>query len=306
MCFVCLEHDNRGENVRRVSFKPGSNKIKKNRNFEMALKHLNDGDVDMSGNSTGRNPGNRNNFRGRGRRDGRVNSPVPRQNYPARKLLPTNAPWYQVTIPYGQKHDKSVLLGVLIKAMSPDIFIPHFYNIVGNAAIFFVDDFDMAEKLHMLDKKIQMTDGFKLLLKVKAGSPSVAINEDLLEKMKQAMAGRYNPVNKALDLTKFHADPGNTLISLLFFNITHIYVYIFFCLILALVDVFCALFRPSIFLAAINIISENIPDLVALNLNDNKIQVLDHFKILHEKLPHLKILYLAKNRVRSLSSKSNI
>lgn len=68
-------------------------------------------------------------------------------------------------------------------------------------------------------------------------------------------------------------------------------------LISELTDIFCALFRPIVMLAAIDIIAENIPDLEALNLNDNKLHGIEHLKILCTKFKNLKILYLGDNRV---------
>lgn len=65
-----------------------------------------------------------------------------------------------------------------------------------------------------------------------------------------------------------------------------------------LVDIFCALFRPVIMLEAISIISENIPDIEALNLNDNKLHSLEHLKALGNSFKNLKILYMGDNRVR--------
>lgn len=52
-----------------------------------------------------------------------------------------------------------------------------------------------------------------------------------------------------------------------------------------------------IMLAAIDIIAENIPDLEALNLNDNKLHGIEHLKILSSKFKNLKILYMGDNRV---------
>lgn len=57
--------------------------------------------------------------------------------------------------------------------------------------------------------------------------------------------------------------------------------------------------------AAIDVISENIPDLEALNLNDNKLNLLDHLKVLRSKLPLLKILYLGNNKVSGAFSNSS-
>lgn len=112
-----------------------------------------------------------------------------------------------------------------------------------------------------------------MIIKVAHGLPQVDLNQDVKETMKKVMAKRYNPMTKALDLTKFHADPE-------------------------LGDHFCALFKPVIMLAALDIMSENIPELEALNLHDNKIQFMDHFKEMKKKLPMLKILHLGSNKVR--------
>ena len=117
-----------------------------------------------------------------------------------------------------------------------------------------------------------MPDGFKMIIKVRNSIPQVHVDQSLKERMKLAMVKRYKPDTKALDLTKFHSDPE-------------------------LLDVFCALFRPTIMLAVIDILAENIPDLEAINLADNKIHLLDHLKCLQYKLPNIKILYFTNNRV---------
>lgn len=137
---------------------------------------------------------------------------------------------------------------------------------------FYIDEFKVAEKLYSLDRQIQCSDGFKMIIRVHSGSPHVDVNAELKERMKLTMAKRYNSATKALDLTKFHADPD-------------------------LQDYFCGLCKPIIFLAVIDIISENIPELEALNLQDNKIQILIQVKKLNQKLPNLKILHMANNKV---------
>lgn len=139
---------------------------------------------------------------------GRLNSPVPRSHLLKRKFITGILPWYQIIIPYGAKHEKDVVLKSLLSFLSPDIFIPHYYKVNGNAAIFYVDDVTIAEKLFNADRKITMTDGYKLMVIVKNSVPNVTVDADLKEKMKLAMAKRYNATIKALDLTKFHADPG--------------------------------------------------------------------------------------------------
>ena len=49
----------------------------------------------------------------------------------------------------------------------------------------------------------------------------------------------------------------------------------------------------------IDIISENIPQIEAIELSDNKLERLDGFKRLSEKAPNVKILFLSDNKVRS-------
>lgn len=60
------------------------------------------------------------------------------------------------------------------------------------------------------DRKITMNDGFKLQIRVKPSSPSFIneIDEKLKDRLKQAMSKRYVQETKALNLSKFHQDPG--------------------------------------------------------------------------------------------------
>lgn len=136
-----------------------------------------------------------------------------------------------------------------------------------------MDDFKIATKIFNSDKKIVLPDGRRLGVRVFHALPQIEINDRLKEKMKLAMAKRYNPATKALDLTKFHVDTE-------------------------LQDVFCALFRAIIMNAAIDVIAENIPDLEALNLCQNRLYVIDHLSNLAKKLPNLKILHIGNNEVR--------
>lgn len=150
--------------------------------------------------------------------------------------------------------------------------MPNYWKVEENSVNFYVDDITIAEKLLNADRTIEMQDGHRMIIKVRNSIPHVSIDDGFKEKIKMAMVKRYTPATKALDLTKFHLDED-------------------------LKDIFCALFRPTIMLAALDVIAENIPDLEALNLDSNKIQLLDHLKCLAAKLPFLKILHLANNRV---------
>lgn len=287
---------------RRVSFKTTSRNAKQTISGMKIRAHLED-DEDMGnmqadmqqGGSSGKQ-GFKKNFI---RRNG---SPIPRHHMKGgansgnfgsqRKLSVGPGGWFQVIVsrtifkksssltfcfnfqlPFGAKFDKTFVLNSLMEAIKPEPLIPHYYKVEdARQATFYVDDLKMAQALLNADRKISMPDGFNLIIRVRASLPTVQIDDTLKEKMKLAMVKRYNAATNALDLTKFHADPD-------------------------LGDVFCALFRPTIMLAAIDVIAANIPNLEALNLSDNKIHLLDHLKCLSMKLPNIKILYLPRNRV---------
>lgn len=206
-------------------------------------------------------------------RRGRKGSPIPRHVGGA-KLVVSPAGWYQVTIQHAAKYDKDMLLKLLLNAVSPSPLIPSYFKVDNDSkvATFFVEDYELADKINKLDRKLEWPDGFKMMLRVRGSMPQTRIDDTLKERMKLAMGKRYNAATNALDLTKFHADPDLT-------------------------DIFCALFRPPIMTAAVDIIAENIPNLEALNLNDNKLNMLDHLKVIPQKLKNLKILYLGNNKV---------
>lgn len=274
------DHDDRsgGNNFkpseikRRVSFKTSVRNYKVNDNKFKAFLEDEDmaGDLVASGEGSQRLSGEfrrgASNFRNR-----RKGSPIPRN---AGKLLQNPTGWYQITIQHGHKYDKDQIFKLLLNAVSPTVFIPNYYKADNDMKIasFFVDDYDVADKILKLDRKLELPDGFKMMLRVRGSVPHTKIDQVLKDRMKNAMVKRYNPATKALDLTKFHADPELT-------------------------DIFCALFRPPIMSAAIDIIAENIPDLEALNLNDNKLNLLEHLKVMTTKLRNLKILYLGNNKV---------
>lgn len=79
---------------------------------------------------------------------------------------------------------------------------------MGNEASFYVDDQKTAIALLNCDRKITMTDGFKLQIRVKPGFPQCEIDDKLKDRLKQAMVKRYVQETNALDLSKFHRDPG--------------------------------------------------------------------------------------------------
>jgi nuclear RNA export factor len=271
------DHDDRSalktsDIKRRVSFKTNTRNSRGGFSDAKVRAFLDDEDMggDLSLNNSDGNFQRRSNFRGR-----RKGSPIPRYNVGGGgKLIVSPGGWYQVLISHGAKYQKTEILGLIHTALQPDAFAPHYYKIDEQAksAYFYVEDYDMADKIMKFDRKLSLSDGFKMLIKVRGSMPQVKIDESLKERIKIAMGKRYNPATKALDLTKFHADAELT-------------------------DVFCSLARPPIMNAVIDIIAANIPDLEALNLNDNKINQMDAMKTLAQKLKCIKTLYMANNKV---------
>lgn len=297
-----LEHDDRvNDAILRVSFKPGSNHVRKPRNQQLAVlisSHIDDGDVDTSmsapgssGRNTRYNPyvgRGRNQARGgcgganvggrssASRRSVRGRPPVPlhfnRRNFPESSVC-----WYKVMIPHGGRYSKEYILKTLLASIAPAVFIPLNYEVRGVDSSFFVDDSVAAEKLANADRKITTIKGFKLLIKVKPGLPQMELNSTLKEKLKAAMVKRFNADLKVLDLSRFHTDPD-------------------------LVDNYAvALFRPNMLSAVLDIMAENVPELTALDLSDNKLYILGSLSVLAAKVPNLRVLHVGKNQIRDMN-----
>ncbi|KRT79098.1 hypothetical protein AMK59_7798 [Oryctes borbonicus] len=267
-----FEHDFRSDNAHSVQFKKKHVRTDRyQKDWTDAVRsHFAEEDIDMS------NVNIKNISTKKYLKKHRSASPMPHTKVGSkRKLLEGPTGWYRVILPFGNKYDKPYILKTLLDKLSPEPFQPITWQVNGNSCTFFVDNFKVAEKLHNMDKEIQLPDGFKLLIRVSIGCPNIDVNSAMKEKMKLAMVKRYNPATRALDLAKFHADPDLSLL-------------------------FCALFKPIILLAVIDIIAENIPDIEAINLSDNKIQILNHLRRLSHKLPNLKILHLGNNKIKDI------
>lgn len=211
---------------------------------------------------------------------GRRNSPVPLRGTSGQRQLPRklgSAPgnWYKVIISYAAKYKKEYVLEIIFSHIAPETFVPIMYKVEGNDATFYVDETKTANKLLSCDRLITATDGFKLGIRVRPGFPQVQVDQHLKDRIKIAMGKRYVATTNALDLSEFHRDPD-------------------LCQ-----DLFCALFRPQVLVAVMDIVGEHTPNLEALNLDGNKLQDIDRLGVqLRDKLPGLTILYLGNNRIR--------
>lgn len=265
-------------NRRRVSFKPQG---RSGRDIPRSLALALDDDIPMAGTSNNNNRQVVVWGRNRGLSRGR-NSPLPhrefRSNFSSRpQQVPAGETnWYKITIPYGQKYTKDYILNSL-NGISTEAFVPIMYKTVGYEATFYVDDHKAASALLNCDRKITTTDGFKIRVKVKPGLPQCEINDELKERLKQAMVKRYVQETNALDLSKFHQDPD------------------------LIADYFCALSRPIMLMAVLDIVSEYVPTLEALNLDGNKLHLIERLDVLYKKFPRLKILYIGDNKIREIN-----
>ncbi|XP_044591000.1 nuclear RNA export factor 1-like [Cotesia glomerata] len=214
--------------------------------------------------------------RGKGGRLSPMVNRGPRLNIKSRINLNGEAQWYKIMIYYGDKYDKEYILTSLLSYMAPHTFIPIMYKVIGQEAIFYVDSQETANKLAECHKKITTPDNHKLQVRVRPGFPKCEADAVLKEKLKAAMAKRYNQQNNALDLSCFHHDPD--LVQ----------------------DYFCALFRPGMLMSVLEIVADAIPNLEALNLENNKLSIIEKLSFLGKKLRHLKILYIGDNKIREM------
>ncbi|XP_014285683.1 nuclear RNA export factor 1 isoform X2 [Halyomorpha halys] len=295
------EHDDRvpshnNDGGRRVSFKnhnSGRNKHNRQRGWDTKVRAaLMDEDIEMSGNIRGNERfypdrsllrvserfsfarnimTNINNNRRRNNHDegGWGRNPKFFQESPTQ--------WYKISVRNGHKYDKDYLLKLLAGFIKPHTMVPYLFKVSRDETSFIVEDHQAAQELANADRKITANDGWKLFIRVRPVTPFVEIDTKLSTAIKGVMSTRYNAELKTLNLSKFHSD--GLFISQ---------------------DVFCPLNRPNIMMAVLDIIGEIIPDLIALDLSDNKLNVTEHMKLMVEKCPNVKMLHLGNNKLRDI------
>uniref|UniRef100_A0A8C1QWU8 Nuclear RNA export factor 1 n=1 Tax=Cyprinus carpio TaxID=7962 RepID=A0A8C1QWU8_CYPCA len=183
-----------------------------------------------------------------------------------------------MTIPYGKKYDKDWLLSSLQSCSVP--FHAVHYHTDGNKAQFYIEDSAIANALFKASRKITDKDGYKVTVIMNSCPPPSLIYTDLkaadLEHLKQCMAKRFDGSQQALDLNNIRVDPD--LVSQ---------------------NIEVTLNRRNSMLAVIKIIEENIPELICLNLSNNRLYRLDDLADIVNKVPNLKILNLSHNELKT-------
>ncbi|GAA6108878.1 nuclear RNA export factor 1 [Tachysurus ichikawai] len=187
--------------------------------------------------------------------------------------------WFKMSIPHGKKYEKQWLLNSL-QSISSVPFHPIQYHIEGNRAQFYIEDSSTAYALAKVSRKITDKDGYKVTVMLNQCPPPSLPQQDLkledLEHLKQCMSKRFDGSQQALDLNNIRVDPD--LVSL---------------------NIDVALNRKNSMQAVLKIIEDNIPELVCLNLSNNRLHKLDDLSDLVRKVPNLKILNLSHNEIRS-------
>jgi len=187
--------------------------------------------------------------------------------------------WHKVTLKNGTKYDKIVLLKELL-ARSETKFIPICYSKQGINTYFHLEDAAAARALRELDKKLEMPDGFPLAITVdRSAPPNMPISDELVEKIKVVMSKRYFVANKALNLSAFHIDED-----------------------FAGESFYAPLWRTNVMNRVLMVIQDNIPEVAALDLSNNKLNStsLDFFTTFKTKVPDLRILHLANNKMNDI------
>uniref|UniRef100_A0A8C2B8N7 Nuclear RNA export factor 1 n=1 Tax=Cyprinus carpio TaxID=7962 RepID=A0A8C2B8N7_CYPCA len=186
--------------------------------------------------------------------------------------------WFKMTIPYGKKYDKDWLLSSLQSCSVP--FHAVHYHTDGNKAQFYIEDSAIANALFKASRKITDKDGYKVTVIMNSCPPPSLIYTDRkaadLEHLKQCMAKRFDGSQQALDLNNIRVDPD--LVSQ---------------------NIEVTLNRRNSMLAVIKIIEENIPELICLNLSNNRLYRLDDLADIVNKVPNLKILNLSHNELKT-------
>ncbi|XP_073920506.1 nuclear RNA export factor 2-like [Castor canadensis] len=187
--------------------------------------------------------------------------------------------WFKITIPFGRKYDKTWLMNS-IQSCSSVPFTPIDFQYIKTRAQFFVQAASTASALKNIHYKICDKENQKISIFVNPSSVPYSVQNkfttEQMEHLKVTMRKRYDVSQQALDLKKLRFDLD---------LVGH--------------DIEMVLNRRHCMVATLQIIEENFPELVSLNLSNNKIYWLDGLSDIMEKAPQVKILNLSKNKLKS-------
>ncbi|KAL2761321.1 nuclear RNA export factor 2 [Daubentonia madagascariensis] len=191
----------------------------------------------------------------------------------------TMGSWFKVTIPYGRTYDKTWLMNSIQSHCSVP-FTPVDFHYVKNRARFFVQDASTASALKDVSYNICDEENRKISIFVSPSAAPYSVQNKLkpeqMQQLKLTMNKRYDVSQQALDLQKLRFDPD-----------------------LVGCDMDIILNRRNCMAATLQIIERNFPELLSLNLRNNKLYRLDGLSDIIEKAPKVKILNLSRNELKS-------
>ncbi|CAH1731565.1 unnamed protein product [Aphis gossypii] len=197
-------------------------------------------------------------------------------------LKESSTGWYSIFVPNVENSDE--VLKIIQTYITPVVFYPYNKQYFDNALRFLVDDYKVAKALQNTSYKITQKDDRKLIIKVLLYLPPrgpisfTPVSNEVREKMIEAMATRYNPSTKSLDLSQFYACPLFTDNQL-----------------------FVPLNRPTVLLAALKIVAQHTKhNLYGLSLENNHIYLGEGLVWIRRFFPELKVLDLAGNKFSDL------
>ncbi|XP_075426180.1 LOW QUALITY PROTEIN: nuclear RNA export factor 1-like [Ascaphus truei] len=187
--------------------------------------------------------------------------------------------WFKVTIPHGNKYDEGWLLGHLQGACSVP-FTPLEYHCDHSRVHFYVEDAATAKALKHMSRTFTDRENFKVTILTRPSPPPPSLQRDMkdeeIEHFKSCMQKRYDGAQQVLDMKSLRSDPD---------------------LIANKIDL--VLNRRICMHTMLRIIAENVPELLSLDISNNKLYRLDDMTELHLKVPNLKILNLSQNQLMS-------
>ncbi|XP_036031555.1 nuclear RNA export factor 5-like [Onychomys torridus] len=188
--------------------------------------------------------------------------------------------WFKITIPNGRKYSKMWIINLLQSHCSV-AFTPVDFQYIRNQIQFFVQNSRSAYELKNINYQLRDEENRKISIYVSSSIEPVSVQYKLtpeqMEILKLSMKKRYNVSHKSLYLKKFRFDSDLTGHG---------------------IDIF--LNRRSCMAATLQVIQVDYPELLSLNLSNNKIYWLDGLSELIERAPQIKILDLSRNLLKTV------
>lgn len=161
---------------------------------------------------------------------------------------------------------------------------PICFTKLGMNFVFHVESRAQALQLADLDAMINVPDAsadggtvvaVALSIRVEPSPPpQMTLTDEVMFKIKTVMSSRYTPATRALDLRSFHSDPG-------FLG----------------EPIYAPLYRGALLKKVAEVVRENIPEVEAVDISENRIPNFDGLQHLATCAPNIKILYMSRNRV---------